>query len=139
MSTSDIKKRSLRTFVSYLTVSFLCCLFGSVYEMFSHGVLSLYMIFCFMPPLLLGSVPFIVIYFTGKGFPGRLAYNLYNSGVAALTVGLIFSGVLQIYGTTNRLSAVYYITAALFITSGLVCRLCEAKKNKNALEKVKNV
>ena len=129
----------MKTFASYLAVSFLCCLFGFIYEMFSHGVLSFCMIFCFLPTLLLGVVPFLIIYFTGKGFPGRLAYNLYNSGVAALTAGLIFSGVLQIYGTTNRLGAVYYIAAALFIASGLICWLYGAKKDKNGLEKVKNV
>ena len=34
--------------------------------------------------------------------------------LAALTAGFIFTGVLQIYGTTNRLSAVYYAAAAVF-------------------------
>lgn len=139
MSTSDIKKRALRSSFTYLAVSLLCAVFGFIYELFSHGVFSPFMAFCFLPPLLFGVIPFLAVYFKGMYFPHRLAYNLYNSGVSALTAGFIFTGVLQIYGTTNRLSAVYYAAAAVFTVSGIILWIYGTGKDKKTLEKSKNV
>ena len=139
MSTSETKKRALRTAFTYLAVSLLCAVFGFIYELFSHGVFSPFMAFCFMPTLLLGVVPFLFVYFKGMYFPHRAAYNIYNSGVSTLTVGFIFTGVLQIYGTTNRLCAVYYAAAAVLIVSGALIWTSNAKKDKKALEKSENV
>lgn len=130
MYTSDTDKSALRTFSVYLSVTFLCGIFGFIYELFSHGVFSFFMACCFLPPLLLGTLPFLAVYVTKKGYPGRLALNLYNSGVAALTAGFMFTGVLQIYGTTNRLGAVYYAAAALFTVSGVIFWIIGAKKDK---------
>lgn len=139
MYTSDIKAKARRTFYTYLGVYFLCSAFGVIYEMFSHGVISFFMLFCGIPPLLFGVLPFFIIFMTGRGFPCRLAYNLYNSGVATLTVGFVFTGVLQIYGTTNPLCNVYFVAAAAFLTAGAICWVCGAKKDKKTLEKNKNV
>ena len=139
MYTSDIKARARRAFYTYLAVYFLCSAFGVIYETFSHGVISVFMLFCGVPPLLFGVLPFFIIFMTGRGFPGRLAYNLYNSGVATLTVGFIFTGVLQIYGTTNPLCNVYFVAAAAFLIAGAICWVCGAKKDKNLLEKNKTV
>lgn len=51
----------------------------------------------------------------GVFFPGRFTRHAWNSGLAALTVGCIFQGVLEIYGTTNKLIVVYPITAAVLL------------------------
>ena len=135
MYTSDTGKRALRTAVSYLCIAVLCAVFAFIYELFSHGVYSLCMILCFSPPLLLGALPFFIIYVSRAPFPGRLSYNLYNSGVATLTAGLIFSGVVYIYGTTNTLCRVYYIVAAAFIVCALICFIFDIKKDKKYLKK----
>ena len=42
---------------AYLTASVFCALFGAVYELFSHGVYSYWMIYAFAFPLLLGAIP----------------------------------------------------------------------------------
>ena len=55
--------------------------------------------------------------------PGRFALNAYNSGLAALTVGSIFKGVLDIYGTTNRLVYVYAAVGGLLTAVGLIAYL----------------
>ena len=52
---------------------------------------------------------------TGVFFPGRFTRHAWNSGLAALTVGSIFKGVLDIYGTTNKLIVVYPIAAVMMI------------------------
>ncbi len=131
MSTSDIKRRSLITASVYLFISLLCTVFAFIYEMFSFGVYSLFMIFCFTPALILGCVPFFIVFLTGRNMPGRLAFNLYNAGIATLTIGFIFRGVIEIYGTTNRLSAVYFIVSLAFLMSGAVIWIINCtKKNE---------
>ena len=51
----------------------------------------------------------------GAFFPGPFTRHSWNSGLAALTIGSIFKGVLDIYGTTNKLIAVYPIAAAVLL------------------------
>ncbi|MBR4256266.1 MAG: hypothetical protein IKQ18_03805 [Clostridia bacterium] len=135
MSSSATKKRAAKTAAVYLVVALLCAIFGTVYELFSFGVFSMFMIFCFMPPLILGSLPFFAIYLFGKGMPCRLAFNLYNSGIATITVGFIFRGVIEIYGTTNRLSHIYSLSGALFVAASLIVYIIDITRNKKTIEK----
>lgn len=103
---------------SYLLLSLLCLLFGAVYERFSHGVYSVFMLYAFSIPLTGGTLLcFLLDRYGRERMPGRLTRNLYNSGLAALTVGCVFRGVLEIYGTTNRLTAVYWIAGFGFIAA----------------------
>ncbi len=154
MFTSDRKKAVEYAYKLFnyacicLTAAIFCALFGAVYEVFSHGVFSFYMIYAFAIPLCLGTFPLMIILLcAGRKtekleiidlkeaetlyeedrywensclylFPGRTALNAWFSGIAALTVGCLFQGVLEIYGTTNRWTAVYVPAAALlFITA----------------------
>ena len=100
-------------------------LFGAIYEAFSFGVYSIYMIYAFCIPLLLGAIPLFSLALWGKKFPGRFALNAWNFGIAALTVGCIVKGVLDIYGTTNRLIIVYPIAAAILLLAGLISYVFE--------------
>ncbi|MGE4352867.1 MAG: hypothetical protein AB7D36_02125 [Oscillospiraceae bacterium] len=122
MSISDnrLKKQSARkTAAVYLGVSLFCGLFSTIYEHYSHGVYSDYMVYLFLFPLLGGALPFAAIGFIEKlRYPGRLSLNLYHSGVAALTVGSCFKGVVEIYGTTSALVPVYWIAGAAFAAAG---------------------
>ena len=106
----------------YLAAAVGTALFAAVYECFSHQVWSGFMIFAFLFPLLGGALPFTLLL---KGdyravLPGTVSRCLYNSGIAALTAGSIFQGILEIYGTTNRLSSVYWITGTLLLLLGLL-------------------
>ena len=56
---------------------------------------------------------------TGVFFPGRFTRHAWNSGLAALTAGSIFKGILDIYGTTNKLIAVYPVVAAILICAAV--------------------
>ena len=123
----------------YLCVTVFCAVFGSVYEIFSFGVYSFFMAFCFLPALVLGFIPFISVFLFGDQMPGRPAYNLYNSGVATVTVGFIFRGVIEIYGTTNRLAHIYSGVGALFLLAGSILWLYGVIRNKKAIENNKNL
>ena len=219
MVTSDKKTaaeyadRLTRYSFIYLAAAIFCALFGAVYEFFSHGVFSFFMIYAFAIPLAAGAFPLLWIalrskkyigeedfrdrdwmsidepYLNGAGtnapcrnetgtyapfpgeaaeaesdgsetlfmeivrdpgnegaesrrripvsrqedeelysaapkrmfhFPGSLELNAWGSGIAAMTTGSIFRGVLDIYGTTNKLVIVYPVVGTVLMTFGLV-------------------
>ncbi|MBR4157461.1 MAG: hypothetical protein IKR07_00945 [Oscillospiraceae bacterium] len=76
------------------------------------------MIFAFAVPLLLGALLYALLLHFGKA-PGRVFLNLWNAGVACLSVGSVFQGVLAIYGTTNALIVVYPIAGGILMLLGL--------------------
>ncbi|MCC8014084.1 MAG: hypothetical protein LIO87_02730 [Eubacterium sp.] len=121
MYTSDIENKTiLKTILAYLLCTIICALFGAVYEYFSHEVFSYFMLYAFAFPLIGGVSVYFFILFFKLPLPKRLAMNLYNSGIAALTVGSIFQGILEIYGTTNRLIYVYPTGGVLFVVLGII-------------------
>ncbi len=130
LSTSDIKKsrREIEKLVfTYLLVTIACAILGAVYESFSHGVYSYYMLYAFMIPLLGGTLPFsCVLYFRNK-IPRPMARRFHHFGISTLTVGSIFCGVLEIYGTTNRLVIIYFILGGIFLFLGNLMYLLQKK------------
>lgn len=119
--TDTQKKHIANTGLVYLLVSLLCVLFGAVYEYYSHEVYSGYMIYAFVFPLAGGVLPFTLMSFSGcRQVPGRLTLNLYNAGIAALTVGSIMKGVMEIYGTTNDILQIYWIVGFGFAGIGIL-------------------
>ncbi len=121
-SDTDINPGSIaKTAFLYLLISVFCALFGAVYEIYSHEVYSFYMIYAFAFPLILGAVPFSVLKLCSvKKLPCFWARNLYHGGIAALTIGSIIHGVLEIYGTTNELTSCYRIVGILMVMLGLI-------------------
>ncbi len=92
---------------------------GAVYEHFSHGVYSYYMIYGFGFPLVMGALSYMVLLMKGK-HPDRVFLNLWNSAIAALSLGSVFAGVLVIFGTTNSLTVVYQIAGAVLALAAIV-------------------
>lgn len=119
MSASAIDRTALKTAFVYLFVTLLCAAFGAVYEAFSHGVWSGFMVYAFLFPLVLGALPFSLLALLGRVLPSRWPRQLHHAGVATLTVGSIFEGVLAIYGTTHHLTIVYWIAGAALLLLGL--------------------
>lgn len=121
MFTSDTKKYTKIALV-YLVIAVFCGLFGAVYEQFSHGVYSGYMLYAFAFPLIGGTLPALIIALLGaKRQPEAVSVILYRCGIATFTVGSIIRGVLDIYGTTNVLINWYWYigTALIVIASGI--------------------
>lgn len=112
-----------------LTGAIALALFGAIYELFSHEVYSYFMIYAFAFPLLLGALPSALLLLK-KREPGRTGLWLWNAGTATLSVGSLFRGVLDIYGTTNSKSVVYSVVGALLLLAGLIAAIAHAKKQK---------
>lgn len=113
MSTS-IKK----TVAVYLGATLFCGFFSYVYERFSHGVYSDYMVYLFLFPLLGGALPYGAMLLLGAPPPPRLAANLFNAGIATLTVGSLMAGVLEIYGTDSPHLSIYWWAGAALTALG---------------------
>ncbi len=102
-------------------------LFGAVYELFSHEVYSYFMIYAFAIPLVLGVLTYTLLLIGKKHLP-KTAAVLWNSGIAALSVGCVFRGALDIYGTTNSLTVVYPVAGSALLAAGLFSMIAGSKK-----------
>jgi len=125
-------KTVLKTAFKHLAAAAFCAFFGAVYERFSHEVYSYYMIYAFALPLGLGALPLLAMVLQDRILPNQATLGLWNAGIATLTVGSIFQGVLEIYGTTNRLIIVYPICGGIFLGLGLICYLLLCRSRRQA-------
>ena len=115
---------------AYLIAAAACALFGAVYEYFSHGVYSCFMLCAFAVPLLLGAAPFFLLWKAGKPFPGALSADLIHAGTAALTVGSVMRGALDIYGTTSPLLAIYWAAGVTLTAAGWLSALLRSRQTE---------
>lgn len=113
-----------------LLVSLFCALFGAVYERFSHGVYSYGMLYAFAFPLVLGVLPLLLITMLHAPYPNRFVRSVSHAGIAALTVGSLVSGALEIYGTANPLTLVYWIAGGALAALGAAVYLVSLNRNR---------
>nr|WP_314636715.1 hypothetical protein [uncultured Oribacterium sp.] len=119
--------------------------FAKIYGIFSHGVSSAFMSYAFLLPLTLIFLPKFINLCTGnrlwnlslenadeagekKLFFASLASFLWKSGVAVLTVGSIYKGVLDIYGTSGTFEWIYLVVGILALVSGGIGALLAKKE-----------
>ena len=107
----------------YVLAAVNAAVLSAVYEHFSFGVYSPFMIFAFAVPLLIGALPFLMLgralKKTGSTVPA-LVCKFWHAAVATLTVGFLFRGVLDIYGTSSPLASVYWIASAMLAALSLL-------------------
>ena len=129
MFTSDTEQRRrtvLRHAAGELTAALFCAAFGAVYEHFSFGVFSYYMIYSFVFPLAAGLV--LLLMAMGKRPPERRFLNFFNSASATFAVGFIAAGVLRIYGTDSLLLKVYPVLGALMLLLAAYAFIADRKQ-----------
>lgn len=117
--------------------------FAKIYGIFSHGVYSAFMSYAFLLPLTLIFLPKLLNLCTGnrlwngtleteegekKLFLSSLASFLWKSGVAVLTVGSLYKGVLDIYGTSGTFEWIYLVVGILALVSGGISALLAKKE-----------
>lgn len=125
MSTSD-KRAYDRSILRYLAAAALCAAFGFIYESFGHGVSSAWMTRAFLFPLLGGAGVLGVLRGLPAGRrPQQTARALYGSGLAALTVGSLLTGVFEIYGSAAPLVSVYWPLGGFLMAVGAAVCLAQ--------------
>ncbi len=119
--TLNNKNSVSKMFKIYIGVSIFCVILWKIYGNFSHGVNSIYMTYLFAWPLIMGALVNLVFMVIKKlPRPGSFSVNLYNSGVAALTVSSLLRGIFEIAGTACYLQTYLYNVGRLFVLAGVV-------------------
>lgn len=103
-------------------------LFGAVYEHFSFGVWSFWMVYAFAP-FLLGGLWLLVLP-NRKSIPGDLFLALLEPGLVMLSLGSVLIGVLEIYGTENRLLPVLPCVGGALVLAAVIVRAAEALRGR---------
>lgn len=99
ISAADLKR--------YLLAALGCAVLSAVYEGFSHGVCSVWMIGLFLFPLLLGALPALLLR-RARRVPARGVRRVWAAGVGTLATGSLMTGVFEIYGSPSPLTMWYW-------------------------------
>lgn len=124
------KKQTRKTIWGYLILSIIAVVVDKVYGIFGHGVESASMTWMFLYPLLGGALFYFIIervipHITK--FAGcRVFLNIYNSGIATLTIASLLKGIFEIAGTNSPYLVFYYMGGMIFIAVGLIIMLIMA-------------
>lgn len=135
MSASPVESKQtvcIRIAFRYLLVTVFCALFSAVYEAFSHGVYAYGMLYAFAVPLLGGLFPALLLLKRDGELPADLSMQLWHFGISALTVGALFSGALEIYGTTSRLTIVYWLAGGVCLLLAVLTGVFVPRREKAA-------
>ena len=98
-----------------------CIIFSLIYELFSHGVISFFMLSAFVFPLLLLIEVVIIL---KKNINIKIIFhNIFKSSLFTFTIYFIILGVLEIYGTTNSLVIFYPIVGLSLLLLSVVIHL----------------
>lgn len=110
-----------RRLIIYLAITLFCGIFSFVYEHFSHGVLSTFMVWLFVVPLVLGAVPeFIGLLVPRLRSRSNWAKIFQNFAVATLATGSTLQGVIEIYGTTSPHTIYYLAVGSVLLILAIV-------------------
>lgn len=113
-----------KTLLTYLIASIIAILVNNIYAIFAHGVSSAAMTWMFLYPLLGGMLFYLMICILmpnvsrKNGYRGF--YNMYNSGIATLTVASFLKGILEIAGTSSPYIKFFNLAGVIFIATGLI-------------------
>lgn len=122
LSTSVTKTVSFRRAeLVFFIISIFLMVVGAVYEYFSHGVYSYYMIYAFAIPLVFGcGACKINMAIKPKYQLSPWSFTMYCLTLATLTIWSIAKGALIIYGTDNELLMYYPIAAAVLLLASII-------------------
>lgn len=114
-----------------------CIVFGAIYEAFSFGVFSYFMIYAFAAPLAAGIAE-MILYLRHRQ-ASRVFLNLLNSAAVTAALGSLAAGVVEIYGTENRLLVIYPIVTGVLLVAAVISQICHSAGRKKAQLREVNV
>ncbi len=122
---NNIKKYRHNSFI-YTIVTMIV---SFIYELFSHGIFSSYLIFAFIFPFI--SLVFYEILYKRKDKNFCLIFSrLFNLSMLTFTILFIMLGVLEIYGTTNDLIYVYLVLGLFLLVISIILELIYLKRKE---------
>lgn len=127
------RDRYLRTAFRYLAASIAIAVFGAIYEHFSFGVWSGFMVYAFMIPLTGGTLTYMLRYLRSAKQARRFADGctgkapedewVWHAGIITLTAGSIVHGILAICGRPNHLTVIYLIAGLALLATAVIMRV----------------
>lgn len=124
--TNTENKRTIRTFITYLALTSFLFIFSRVYESLSYGEISFFMHYMFFVTLIGGAL--LLGMLTLKPNLSRMTFNLWNSGVATITVGFLLRGIINLSGRSTTLDQPYWFIGAGFLALALISLLFTGNK-----------
>lgn len=123
---------SNKRLIIYIAITLFCGVFSFVYELFSHGIYSMFMVYLFIIPLALGVIPELICKYVPK-FRADSAWArlMQNFAVATLATGSTLQGVVEIYGTTNQAIVYYEVVGAVLLVAAIVLWLVKLVRKPN--------
>jgi len=128
---------SHKTVRVYLVLALAAIIVDNVYALYGHGVRSLSMTWMFLYPLLGGALFYSLVYrllpevreLDKKFSAYRVFFNLYNSGIAALTISAFLKGILEIAGTGSPYIPYSFFMGVALAAAGLFILVYNLKKH----------
>ena len=121
----------IKKMIPYLIVSVFCLIASLIYEHFSHGVVSIFMLYACVVPFTAGILKLI--------FNKILNKTIYRAGWITLLAYSYLRGVLEIYGTDSPY-LIYFLYAAigmLLLSITIVEKEAIKKDKKEVIKKDK--
>ncbi len=118
----------------YFGISAFIFIFSQIYEYFSHGVYSNFMVFAFLIPFIGLFIPSLINIFIKREISDSAKLS-WKCGIATLTVGSLYKGVLDIYGTSGNFEMIYLtVGIVLCIIAGAMTALGKIEKSVDILK-----
>lgn len=109
----ELKGRKLKAVKIWGAITLFTLCFGAVYEYFSFGVYSYYMIYAFIFPMLM------TLYNIAVKDKNEMTDTLFAASAATFTLGFIFKGVVEIYGSSSSLTVIYWGAGTVLALAGI--------------------
>ncbi len=122
-SENKIGTANLTIAFSYLIISIALAAAGAIYEHFSFGVYSNFMIYAFAIPLVGGTLPFMLRSMRRAADVGWT----WHAGIATLTIGSIVHGILAISGRPNSLTIIYLVAGIILLICAAISTIKEER------------
>lgn len=119
-----------KSLLVWLCITGFCGVFSAVYEYFSHGVVSPFMVWLFAFPLIGGVLPTAIFTFSRLAVPHKQVRDAWRAGIATLSVGSCMTGIFEIYGSASPLVALYWFVGLLWIVGSGIVFLFSCYRNK---------
>lgn len=108
-----------KTFLAYLAVTLFLFGFQLIYHYFGHGVYSLPLRYCWLIPLIGGSL-FLILHKAFHLAFFQPAFLLFNFALATLSTWAILTGILEIAGSDSPYLQWYLIASAAFLITSFI-------------------
>ena len=97
-------------------------IFAFVYLQFSHGETSPFLIWLFLPSLVLGMIPAIIVgrMVKPKHRPAIAVRRLWNSAIATLSAGMLVRAIINISGRFTEYDSIYWFASGLLVLAASV-------------------